>query len=141
MISLTDEEIGVCKRLKQFRKAIGLNQTDFGKKIEVAQGYLTNIETCRQPVTPKIFKLVCLQSWDGKTINESWLRTGKGDMFDLLTEQEKIMKYTSLLLKDKDSVIADCIKSFIITYEQLDDSGKKFLEETALKILENMKTN
>lgn len=136
---MTDEDIGVCKRLKQFRKAIGLNQTDFGKKIEVAQGYLTNIETCRQPVTPKIFKLVCLQSWDGKIINESWLRTGEGEMFNQLTEQEKVMKYTAMLLKDKDSVIAEAIKNFIVVYEQLDGTSKKLLEEIAVKMLNGMK--
>lgn len=136
---MTDEDIGVCKRLKQFRKAIGLNQTDFGKKIEVAQGYLTNIETCRQPVTPKIFKLVCLQSWDGKIINESWLRTGEGEMFNQLTEQEKVMKYTAMLLKDKDSVIAEAIKNFIVVYEQLDGTSKKMLEDIAMKMLNGMK--
>ena len=49
------------------------------------------------------------------------------------------MKYTALLLKDTDSVVATAIKNFIITYEQLDDTSKKVLEDVALKYLENMK--
>ena len=60
-------------------------------------------------------------------------------MFEQLTEQQKVMKYTAMLLKDKDSLIAAAIKNFIVTYEQLDDTSKKVLEDVALKYLENIK--
>jgi HTH-type transcriptional regulator/antitoxin PezA len=136
---MTNEEKEICIRIKELRKKTGLNQTDFGKRIEVAQGYLTNIETAKRPATEKIMKIICLQSWDGKTVNENWLRFGKGDMFEQLSEQQKIMKYTAMLLKDTDSMVANAIKNFIITYEQLDDASKKVLEEISIKYMENMK--
>ena len=72
-------------------------------------------------------------------VNEEWLRTGQGEMFKQLTNQEELMKYTALLLKDNKSAIASAIQALIVTYEQLDDSNKDVLEKVALKYIENLK--
>lgn len=127
------------EQLKKLRAALGITLEEFGKKVGITRSAVGRLEKGDRNITEQMVLAICQTNWNGKTVNEEWFRTGVGEMFNQLTEQEKIMKYTSMLLKDKDSVIADCIKSFIVTYEQLDDSGKKFLEETALKILENMK--
>lgn len=66
------------ERVKVVRKTIGLNQTGFGKRIAIAQGYLTNIENGRRDVTEKTLKLICLEF----NVNETWLRTGVGEMFN-----------------------------------------------------------
>lgn len=63
-------------RIKFVRKSLGLNQTDFGKRIAVSQGYQTNIENGQRDVTEKILRLVCFEFG----VNEKWLRTGEGDM-------------------------------------------------------------
>lgn len=60
-------------------------------------------------------------------------------MFEQMTEQEKIMKYTALLLNDKDSAIASAIQTLIVTYEQLDDTSKATLEKIALQYIDNLK--
>ena len=72
-------------------------------------------------------------------VNENWLRTGDGEMFEELTEQQKLMKYTGLLLKDKDSAIATAIQTLIVTYEQLDDTSKATLEKIAMQYIDNLK--
>lgn len=59
------------------RKELGLNQTDFGKRIAIAQGYLTNVENGRRDVTEKTIRLICLEF----NVSENWLRTGEGEMF------------------------------------------------------------
>lgn len=136
---MTENEVAICKRIKLLRAEIGMTQTDFGERIEVAQGYLTNIETAKRPATEKIIKLILLQSWNGKKINEDWLRTGTGEIFEQLTEQEKLMKYTALLLKESDSAIVKAIQTLIVTYEQLDDVSRAVLEKIALQYIENLK--
>lgn len=136
---MTKQEIEICKRIKLFRTEIGMTQTDFGEKIEVAQGYLTNIETAKRPATEKIIKLILLQSWNGKKVDEDWLRHGKGEMFEKLTDKEKLMKATALLLKDSDSAVVAAIQALIITYEQLDDVSKAVLEKIALQYIDNLK--
>ena len=60
-------------------------------------------------------------------------------MFEQMTEQQKILKYTALLLNDKDSVVANAIQTLIVTYEQLDDTSKATLEKIALQYIENLK--
>jgi transcriptional regulator with XRE-family HTH domain len=60
------------------RKALGLSQREFGKKINVSQGYFSNIELRQRRVNDRIITLIC--SVYG--VSESWLRTGDGAMFD-----------------------------------------------------------
>ena len=62
------------ERVKMVRKELGLNQTDFGKRIAIAQGYLTNVENGRRDVTEKTIRLICLEF----NVSENWLRTGEG---------------------------------------------------------------
>ena len=49
------------------------------------------------------------------------------------------MKYTAMLLRDTDSAVASAIQSFIVTYEQLDDTSKATLEKIALQYIDNLK--
>lgn len=67
----------VNERIRDVRKSLGLNQTEFGERIAVKQGYLTNIENGLREVTEKILKLVCSEYH----VNENWLRNGTGRMF------------------------------------------------------------
>lgn len=123
------------ERIKELRKALDLNQTEFGNRIGIKQGTVTGYETGNRTPTDAVILSICREF----SVNESWLRTGEGEMFEQLTEQQKIMKHTAQLLKDTDSVVANAIKAFIITYEQLDATSKKVLEDVALKCLDNIK--
>ena len=69
-----------------------MNQKDFGERIEVAQTYLSQIEKGDRPVTDKISKIVCLQNWNGKSVNEEWFLTGNGEMFVPETKDEQITR-------------------------------------------------
>lgn len=70
--------MSVNHRMKQVRKYLNLTQKEFGEKLDATQSYITNLERGVNNVTEKILKLVSLQH----NINEHWLRTGEGDMFD-----------------------------------------------------------
>ena len=122
-------------RIKELRKELDLNQTEFGNKIGVKQTTVAGYERGARIPTDAVLLSIC-REFD---VNESWLRTGEGEMFEQLTDQQKVMKHTAQLLKDTDSVVANAIKTFIVTYEQLDATSKKVLEEVALKYLDNMK--
>jgi len=123
------------QRIRELRKALNMNQTDFGNRIGVKQTTIAGYETGAKNPLDSVLLSICREF----NANEEWLRTGEGEMFEGLTEQQKIMKYTAMLLKDTDSVVAEAIKNFIVTYEQLDDSSKKVLENVAQKYVDNMK--
>lgn len=123
------------ERIKCLRNELELKQDDFGKKLNLTKFAISNYENGRTGVPDRVISDIC-REFD---VNETWLRTGEGEMFERLTDQQKVMKYTAMLLKDKESLIANAIKNFIITYEQLDDTSKRVLEDVALKCLENIK--
>lgn len=123
------------ERIKQIRKKMELTQQEFADKLGIARNNIAGYETNKRCPSDAVVSLICTKFG----VNEDWLRTGEGETFEQLTDQQKAMKYTAMLLKDTDSVIATAITNFIITYEQLDDTSKKVLEDVALKYLDNMK--
>lgn len=123
------------ERIRLLRKELGLNQSDFGNKIGVKQGTVAGYESGARTPLDAVVSSIC-REFD---VNEEWLRTGEGEMFEQTTEQQKLLKYTGMLLKDKDSAIVNAIQSFIVTYEQLDDTSKATLEKIAQQFIDNLK--
>ena len=122
-------------RLKKLRKELDLTQQAFADKIGMKQNTIAQYEMGRTTPSDAIVFSICREF----NVNENWLRTGEGEMFEQMTEQQKILKYTALLLNDKDSVVANAIQTLIVTYEQLDDTSKATLEKIAMQYIENLK--
>lgn len=122
-------------RIKQLRKTLSLTQSDFGAKIGLTGAAITRIEKGNNNPSEQTLLSICREF----NVNEEWLRTGNGDIFEQLTESEKLMKYTALLLKDSKSTTSNVIKNIIITYEQLDDTSKEVLDKIINKYIQNMK--
>lgn len=64
-------------RLKEVRKALGFNQTDFAKHLGITQTAYSMIENGNNPLSDRHIKVIC----SSFNVNENWLRTGEGDMF------------------------------------------------------------
>ena len=115
-----------------------MTQTEFGEKIEVAQGYLTNIETAKRPATEKIIKIILLQTWNGKNVNEPWLRTGQGgneNMFKKDFPNDEYMAYATLIGNGAN----DRIKEAIIKYGRLSPDNKKIIDDAIELIVQMLK--
>ena len=125
------------ERVRFIRKNSNINLTleKFGERIGLRKSSLSQIENDINTLTDSNIKAIC-REFD---VREEWLRTGEGEMFEQMTEQQKILKYTALLLNDKDSVVVNAIQTLIVTYEQLDDASKATLEKIALQYIENLK--
>lgn len=65
------------ERIKQIRAATGLNQRDFSQKAKIGHSTLAMFETGQR--TPKDIHIA--QICQAFNVNETWLRTGEGDMF------------------------------------------------------------
>ncbi len=127
--------ITINERIKQIRKAYNMNQTDFGARIGVKQGSVAGYESgARTPVDAVILS-IC-REFD---ISEEWLRTGQGEMKLIASENEEVMKYAGMLLKDKEDFMAQKIKRFIVGYEKLDANDKKVVENLMRQIFESEK--
>lgn len=122
-------------RIKSLRRELGLTQEKFAERLSMKRNTIANYEIGRNEPIDAVISLMC----ERFNVNENWLRTGEGEMFEELTEQQKLLKYTGLLLKDKDSTVAAAIQTLIVTYEQLDDTSKATLEKIALQYISNLK--
>ena len=123
------------ERLKKLRKTLDLTQQKFADRLGVKRNTVGQWECGINAITDQVVFSIC-REFD---VNEEWLRTGEGEMFEQITEQQKLLKYTGMLLKDKDSAIVNAIQSFIVTYEQLDDTSKATLEKIAQQFVDNLK--
>ena len=123
------------ERLKKLRKTLDLTQHKFADRLGVKSNTVGQWECGINAITDQVVFSIC-REFD---VNEEWLRTGEGEMFEQMTEQQKLLKYTGMLLKDKDSAIVNAIQSFIVTYEQLDDTSKATLQKIAQQFVDNLK--
>lgn len=84
------------ERLKQFRKSIGLNQTEFAEKLGLIQATYSSYESGKYRVPDKVIKSVCAIYH----VSEDWLRTGEGYPEQEQTDEERFVASVADLLKD-----------------------------------------
>jgi transcriptional regulator with XRE-family HTH domain len=65
-------------RVTKLRKALGLTQARFGKKLGLSDVSISLIESGKNTLTEQNIKLICLTFG----VNETWLRTGDGEIFN-----------------------------------------------------------
>ncbi len=65
------------ERLKLLRKALGLNQGEFAEKVHIAQTTCSQFESGRRKIKDIHVSQICAAFH----VNETWLRTGEGEMF------------------------------------------------------------
>lgn len=66
-------------RIKEVRKTLRLSQREFGEKLGVSRDVINNLEVGRVEPKDVLVKHIC----DIYSVNETWLRTGEGTMFNL----------------------------------------------------------
>lgn len=113
------------ERIRKLRKALGLTLEKFGLKIGVKKNTVSQIETGKNNVTEQVIASIINADWDGKKINEEWLRDGTGEMFIKQSPDEQIATFIGGLLKDEE----DSFKRRLISgLCGLDDDGWRILE-------------
>ena len=65
------------KRIVEIRRYLKFNQDIFAARLGLKRTALSMIESGKNILTEKNIKLICLTF----NVNETWLRTGKGEMF------------------------------------------------------------
>ena len=63
------------ERIKQIRKALGLNQTEFGKALGLKASSISDIENGRCKVSDQV-KIAVIKCFH---VDSNWLETGYGD--------------------------------------------------------------
>lgn len=123
-------------RIKKIRKAIKLTQVQFGEKIGVKGNTVTNYESGLRTPTDAVIKSICREF----NVDENWLRTGEGEMFLPVLEEDEMALYVSELLEDEgDNPLYTIIKEVMHTYSELSPKSQEVIRDAAAKLLENLK--
>lgn len=70
-------------RIKELRNFLKLSQSDFGKQIGVSTTTISEMETGTTTILDRTIITICLKF----NVNEEWLRTGKGQMFNIIDKK------------------------------------------------------
>lgn len=69
---------GINQRVKEVRQTLNMPQAKFAKALSMSNGYVAQVELGNTKVNDRIIKLMHFVL----NVNEEWLRTGEGDMFE-----------------------------------------------------------
>ncbi|KEI02888.1 helix-turn-helix transcriptional regulator [Clostridium botulinum C/D] len=88
-------------RLKKLRKSLNLTQENFAKKLDLNRSGIASIEAGNVNLTERNIKKICREF----NANESWLRTGEGEMFNTVQEDKELLDFVINIMADKDEFI------------------------------------
>lgn len=114
------------ERIKEARKALGLSQDEFGRRLGVTRGAVTNIELNKVEPKPLFVDLIC-REFD---VNEEWLRTGAGPMFIEKTRDEELAEFFGKALAGD----PDFRRRLLSAMSRLSEEQWAMLEEVAQRL-------
>ena len=104
-------------RIIVLRKELGLTQRQFGERIGVQRGTVTNYEIGRNIPTETVRLMICREYG----VKREWLETGIGEMFEKKSRQEQVKEISEKYLNKENEIFRSRLISVIsgLTEEQL----------------------
>lgn len=119
-------------RIKELRKQLRLTQQQFAERIGSVQNTITGYETGRRVPSGQVIALICREFG----VNETWLRTGEGEMFAPVDPENQLMEWAGRVLADS----SDSFRArFVRMMMGLTDKEWAVLEEKARQLLDEEK--
>ena len=118
-------------RIKELRKTLGLTLEEFGKRLGVTKAAISRLENGVNSVTDQMFTSICREF----NVNEEWLRSGEGEMFVQVPEEDQYSKAAASLLKEDDVFAMEAIK----LYHSLSAEQRIAVKNFILQLAENIK--
>lgn len=118
------------ERLKKLRKALGLTQAEFGKRLLLSQGAITGYETGSREPSDAIIRSICREF----RVSEAWLRTGEGEMFRPVSRDTELAAF----FEDLQSSTPDFRHQLVSVLSRLSVDEWAMLERKAKELLAEM---
>lgn len=117
----------ISERIARLIDVSGMTKTDFASKLNVTQAYISKITNKGSVPSDRLIEDIC----EKFNVNETWLRTGEGEMFIELSRDEQIAEFIGRTLSTESESFK---KRFIAMLAKLDESDWQTLEKIALEL-------
>ena len=98
----------MCERIREMRKKKGLKQAQMALKLGVKTTTVTSWETGLRNPSETIIVSICREFG----VNETWLRTGEGEMFVPKSHEEELAEFMAdIMHNDENSFKARLVRS------------------------------
>ena len=112
------------ERIKQLRKQLKINQSEFGSRIGISRDTIANIEGNRIEIKDIYVLSICKEF----NVNEDWLRTGEGEMFNQSDEDEELASIVGRVLAGEDEFRKALYRQIGTCDQKYIDMLKEFVE-------------
>ena len=114
------------KRLKKLRNELEMTQQEFADVLGTARGNISAYEVGKNAPSDAVISLICKTDFPKGRVNETWLRTGEGEIFIEASRDEQIAAFVGGILKDEEDTFQ---KKFISMLAALDESDWEVLQK------------
>lgn len=115
------------ERVKELRKQINLTQQAFADRLNLKRNTVGSYEVNVVEPSDRTISDICREF----NVNETWLRTGEGEMFNQITQSEKLAAFLADITADEGD---DFKRQFEEMLAELEPEDWKLLERMAEKL-------
>ena len=117
-------------RIRTLRKSVlKMTQRDFSAKLGLSENFIWQIEKGERDPSDRTISDICREF----NVNETWLRTGDGDMFRPVSRDQEIEAFLNELMKNEKP---DFRKRMVAVLARLDLKEWQLLEQIARKMVQ-----
>lgn len=110
------------------RRTLDLTQQEFATRLGVKRNTVATYETGKSNPSDAAVSLICREF----NVNEEWLRTGNGEMFQSVSRDDEINEFFGNVLREENGNFR---KRFIAMLSRLDPSDWEVLERMARQMV------
>lgn len=118
-------------RFKILRTILGLSSVQIAEELGITQPTVSRIETGKTKLSTSITRLICLTY----NVNETWLRTGEGEIFT--SKQNKSSNLSLLEQLQEEYNLHNLEVSALVTYLNLPIEERQFCQRILAKFVTN----
>lgn len=117
------------ERIEALIKALGMNQTQVAERLNLSRSYVSHMCSGLKVPSDRTISDIC-REFD---VNETWLRTGEGEMFIEKSREEEIAAFIGNILKGEPDfrrrLVSVLARLSVEEWQMLEQMAKQLNEE------------
>ena len=117
------------ERIEALIKALGMNQTQVAERLNLSRSYVSHMCSGLKVPSDRTISDIC-REFD---VNETWLRTGEGEMFIEKSREEEIAAFVGNILKGEPDfrrrLVSVLARLSVEEWQMLEQMAKQLNEE------------